>query len=225
MTPFAAVLRPEPGGGRTAKRLAALGVRAIRCPFFAYRPVDWTPPDADAFDALLLTSAAAPRLAGAGLAALRRLPVAAVGAATAAAARAAGLDVIWTGTGDAVVAAALARADGAERLLHLAGRDRSGPPGMTPDTTSITVYASEALPVPAGTVGAWAGGGVLVHSARAARRLAEVSGAAERAAVALFALSPAVLAAAGGGWRDGAAADRPDDAALCRLAAAALRAD
>ena len=80
------------------------------------------PPDhAQAVSAVLLTSANA---AGALTPALASLPVFAVGAATAAAARAAGADRVVEGEGDGValaelVAARLGRAEG--EMLHLAG--------------------------------------------------------------------------------------------------------
>ena len=66
MTRPIAVLRPEPGNAATADRIAALGLAAIRLPLFEVRALDWAPPDPAGFDALLLTSANAPRLAGPG---------------------------------------------------------------------------------------------------------------------------------------------------------------
>ena len=56
-------------------------------PLFSVESLAWKVPDAASFDALLLTSANAVRQAGAGLTQLRGLPVHAVGAATATAAR------------------------------------------------------------------------------------------------------------------------------------------
>jgi uroporphyrinogen-III synthase len=221
MTGFAAVLRPEPGNAATAARLAALGVSVRRLPLFRYAPLAWTPPDPAAFDALLLTSAAAARLAGPGLARLAHLPVAAVGAATARAAREAGLSVAMVGAGDAAAAVAGARTRGWHRLLHLAGRDRTAG-----DVPALAVYAAEAAPLAPGAVRALEGGVALLHSPRAARRLAAATAedGADRARIALAALSPAVLAAAGPGWRAAVAAERPDDGALCRLAAAMVAA-
>nr|WP_241769309.1 uroporphyrinogen-III synthase [Sphingomonas melonis] len=102
------VVRPEPGTARTLARLRALGVDAAAFPLFATVPVPWQAPDPAAHDALLITSANAVRHAGPTLAALAHLPVIAVGAQTAAAARAAGLAVAVVGTGG--VAEALAAA-------------------------------------------------------------------------------------------------------------------
>ena len=65
---------------------------------------------------------------------------------------------------------------------------------------------------------ALAGTVALLHSARAARRLAALVDG-RRSAISLAALSPAVAAAAGAGWGHVAAADAPSDAALVALAA------
>lgn len=216
---FAAVVRPEPGNARTVARLEALGVAVRRLPLFAVRPLDWEPPDPAAFDALLLTSANAPRLAGSGLERLRVLPAVAVGEGTAAAARAAGLDVTVVGDAGVAQAQSRARAAGRARLLHLAGRHRM-PDG--PGVTAIPVYAAEAVPLPPGAVRALENGVVLLHSARAAARLAAAvaEDGADRGRMALAALGPAVLEAAGPGWAAASrVAARPSDDALCRLAA------
>lgn len=201
-----AVLRPEPGNAATAARIEALGLRALRLPLFAVRPVAWAPP-AGNYDALLLTSANAVRHAGAGLATVRHLPVRAVGAATAAAARAAGLTVAATGTSDAAAIAA-----GGGRLLHLAGRDRVALPGVD----AVTVYAAEPVEVDAGVLPATV---ALLHSARAAARLAELVAPDLRETMRVAALSPAVAAASGGGWARILSAEAPTDSALVALAA------
>ncbi|MBB4618154.1 uroporphyrinogen-III synthase [Sphingomonas abaci] len=214
MTRPIAVLRPEPGNGRTADRLAALGLAVIRQPLFAVAPVAWTAPDPTGFDALLLTSANAVRHAGIAATPLARLPVWAVGSATAAAARAAGLRVARTGTGGV---AALVGDRGDRRLLHLAGRERQAVPGVT----AITVYAADPLPVAAAAWAALSGSVALLHSPRAARALA--AGVVDRASLRLAALSPAILAAAGSGWDHALAVAVPEEDAL--LAAARALAD
>lgn len=214
MTRTALVLRPAPGAARTLARLAALDVPARALPLFAVSPRAWAPPAAGEHDALLLTSANAVRHAGAGLAAVAHLPVVAVGEATAAAARAAGLVVAVTGAGD--VAAAVAGAGAFPRLLHLAGADHVAVPGVE----RRIVYASLPLPVDAAALEAAARGGVaLLHSARAAARFAEVLPAGARGDVRLACLSAAVARAAGEGWAALAVAPRPADAALAALAA------
>lgn len=211
----ALVLRPAPGNARTCAALAAAGMQPVALPLFEAVPVGWSPPDPSDYDALLLTSAQAVRLAGDGLAELAELPVVAVGAATAATARAAGLRVAIVGDGD--VSAAVARAAAFPRLLHLAGRDRIAQPGVT----ALTVYASDPLPVAPAALAAAVDAVVLLHSARAAQRFAALAASLPRAKIRLAALSPTVAAAAGPGWARVVVADRPDDAALVQAARAA----
>jgi uroporphyrinogen-III synthase len=202
-----AVLRPEPGNAATAARIEALGLTAIRLPLFEVRPLVWTPPDPGGFDALLLTSANAVRHAGVGLDLLRALPVVAVGEATARAARTARLAIEAVGSGD--VASAV-RASGGRRLLHLCGRDH-----VAAAAASVAVYAAEELPVISARP--LDGCVVLVHSVRAARRLATL---VERDGVKdlrVAAISDAARLA--GPDVAGAVADRPDDTALVALAA------
>lgn len=221
MSARVAVLRPEPGASGTAARARARGVDALVRPLFAYHAVAWDPPDPRRFDALLLTSAAALRLAGPGLAELRPLPVVAVGPATARAALEAGLRVTVTGDAGAERAVDLARTAGLRRLLHLAGRERMPDrPGVEP----VVVYASEPVdPEPGWTRVLLDGWTALLHSPRAAARLAGLvdRDGTPRGGIALAALAPAVLAAAGRGWGRAAAAARPDDDALLDLVAGA----
>ena len=201
------VLRPEPGNAATAARIEALGLAAIRLPLFAVRPLAWTPPDPASYDALLLTSANAVRHAGAGLDALRGLPVVTVGEATARAARAAGLAVETVGNAD--VASAV-QASGRTRPLHLAGREH-----VPAGATTIAVYAAEEVPIV--DASALSGSVALVHSARAGRRLTEL---VERDAIAdlrVACISEAVRSA--GPDAPGAVAVRPDDTSLVALAA------
>lgn len=213
-----AVLRPEPGNAATAQAIEALGRRAIRLPLFRIVPLAWDGPGAEAHDALILTSANAVRQAGAALRAYATLPVHAVGAATAAAARAAGLRVVATGDSDGRALLDAAGAAGVRRALLLTGRDRAvaGHPVLH---AIRAVYASEAI---AGVDAALLDGTVaLVHSQRAARRLAMLAEARETIAVA--AIAPAVADALGAGWRAVAVAARPDDPAV--IAAAIALAD
>jgi uroporphyrinogen-III synthase len=208
----ALVVRPEPGNARTVARLWAGGGAALAWPLFAPAPVAWEIPDVAAHDALLVTSANAVRLGGPGLARLAMLPVVAVGAETAAVATAAGFTVAAVGTGDVAAALAAGRAIGLERPLHLAGREHvdSGQP------TTI-VYASADVATDAAAFATAAQGRiVLLHSVRAACRVAALI-PANRKTVGIAALSAKVLAAAGGGWGVALVADVPTDAALCRL--------
>jgi len=214
-----AVLRPEPGNTATAAAIEALGLTAIRLPLFEVHAIDWVAPDASRFDALLLTSANAPRHAGPGLAGLRCLPVHAVGDATAAAARNAGLEVVAVGDRDGAALVAAAAASGVRRGLLLGGRDRAL--GSDPIIAeAIAVYASDPMAVPVEALDQLAGSVVLVHSPRAARRLADLIDRVgiDRRTVRLAAISAAAVDAAGGDWERIAAAAVPDDATLIALA-------
>lgn len=204
MTRAIAVLRPEPGNAATALRIEALGRRALRLPLFAVHGVTWSPPDPAAYDSLLLTSANALRHGGPGLAALIRLPVHAVGGATADAARAAGFSI--AAVGDAGVAAM--RPPG--RVLRLVGRDHHAFAGA--DT--IVVYASAPLHP---DLAALAGSVALIHSPRAARALA-ANPIAKRSDIAVAAIGAAAVEALGAGWRAVAVAEHPTDAALIAAA-------
>ncbi|WEK44407.1 MAG: uroporphyrinogen-III synthase [Candidatus Sphingomonas colombiensis] len=216
MTRTAIVLRPAPGDAQTIARLAALDIPARALPLFAVEPVAWSLPEGE-FDALLVTSANAMRHAGDGLAAVRALPVVAVGEGSAAAAREAGLRVALAGTSDGVAVIAAARAAGFARLLHLVGHDRIGLHGVT----AVTVYRSRALDPARGALAVARGQVVLLHSPRAARHFAALSDrdGVPRDTIRLAALSEAVANAAGTGWGDIAVAARPDDMLLVTLAA------
>lgn len=206
------IVRPEPGASHSAERARALGLDALVCPLFTVEGVAWTVPDPDRFDGLLLTSANALRFAGQGLEALASLSVAAVGEATAAAARAAGLTVSDVGTGDA--ATLLRSLPGQRRLLHLAGEHR-GEIDAGHSLEAVTVYRAAAsadpgLPAVAGMV-------VAVHSPRAGARLAEL--VTVRNSTLISAISEAAAKACGSGWEAASWPAVPNDGALLALAA------
>lgn len=216
MTRRVAVLRPEPGNGATVEAVRRARLEPIALPLFAIAPLAWTPPEPEAFDGLLLTSANGVRAAGPGLAALASLPAFAVGAATAAAARQAGLAIIAQGAEGVEAIVAEAKAQGRPRLLHLAGRARMPAPA---GVTAITVYESRAIDVDPAALRSLEGHVALLHSPRAARRFAALAAdTLGRGAVRLAALSPAVAEAAGTGWEAIAVAATRDDAALVALA-------
>ena len=206
------VLRPEPGAGATAARARALGLEPVVAPLFEIRPVGPGPVDAAAFDALLLTSANAARHAPDGHSSLR---VFAVGEASADAARARGFTEVNVGPSDAAAAVEAMARSGVKRALHLCGRDHLAVahPGLGIERR--IVYAAEPVDVPAGAL---AGPAVaMVHSARAAERLAGL--APDRGAIALAAISEAAAEAAGEGWSAKRVAAAPRDEALLELAA------
>lgn len=207
-----AILRPEPGASATLKRALGLGLDAFSLPLFEIAALDWKAPDVSGFDGLLLTSANTVRFGGAALQALRELPVYAVGEATAAEARAAGFGI--AATGDDGVERLLGSIDPALRLLHLCGRHRSEVQAAQ-TITPLAVYESRAIACV--DIGALDGCVTLIHSSRAAQRLAEL--AQMRFAIAIAAISPTAAAAAGPGWAAVHAADAPHDDALLALAA------
>lgn len=202
------IVRPEPGASATAAQARAMGLKARLMPLFEIVPLQWTAPDPDRFDAILMTSANAVRHGGAELAKLKHLPVLAVGAATGGAARAAGFTVAAIGEGGS----SQMDLPAGQRLLHLAGSDHV-PTGAA---LTISVYVARAIPKPAG-LGGLEDSVVAVHSPRAGRRLGEL--VTSRSRVAIAAISPAAAEACGAGWERVQAAPQPTDPALLALAA------
>ena len=137
------IIRPEPGcSASMAKARAMHGVEVHGFPLFEVAPRSWETALPDRYDALLVGSAMVFRYGGPGLAALKSLPVLAVGEATASAARDAGFAVAATGSSS--MQAMLGELPPAHhRLLRLAGEERvalTPPKGVTVDER--IVYAS-----------------------------------------------------------------------------------
>jgi uroporphyrinogen-III synthase len=202
------ILRPEPGAGRTAAFARQLGLATRIVPLFEVIPLAWSAPDPSEFDALVITSANAIRFGSSEIGKLKRLPVHAVGEASAAAARKAGFTVASIGAGGAETMTL----PGSQRLLHLAGADHR----PVQSALAIPVYQARAIDYPDG-LGELAGSVVAVHSPRAGRRLSEL--VAMRSSTAIVAISPAAATACGSGWLQVEAAAQPSDAALLALAA------
>ena len=126
------VLRPEPQASAMVAALAARGVEAEAAPMLdivgVADPVARVRAADAGADGLIFTSAQAARLIAADdrRADLLALPVFAVGAATAAAARAAGFLSVSSSDGDAAALVAALAASGRRRLVHVAGHDRTG---------------------------------------------------------------------------------------------------
>lgn len=200
------ILRPEPGASKTADRAIQFGLDPIVTPLFSVQSVSWSPPDPARFAACVMTSANAARLGGAALQHFIHLPLYAVAAETAAAASDVGFRNVLIGGGDVDSLGPLVPRG---RVLHFAGREHR-PLGA--DSETVTVYAS--IPVDPGPLPT--AGVALVHSTRAMERFAAL--APNRAGVAIVAISAAVGAAAGEGWRHMAIAERPDDMAMLALA-------
>ena len=205
------LLRPEPGLSASKERALALGLEVVACPLFRVEPVQWQAPDRTEFDALLLTSANAVRHGGAELAKLTSVPVHAIGAATADAARAEGFRVETIGAGHALdLLHSLPRT---LRLLHVAGEDHryigDRTVGRRIAYRSVAIDHPRLPPLP-GLV-------VAVHSPRAGQRLAELAPA--RGQTAIAAISRKAAEACGPGWERVEASDEPNDKSLLALAA------
>jgi len=224
MKPALVILRPQPGAAATQARAEAAGWRTVVAPMFAVTALRWDPPDAETFDALLMTSANAARHGGEALARYTGLPLYAVGAETADAARNAGFARIETGDSDGAAMADRLRADGRRAVLHLAGSEgrRFDERGLT--ITRRAVYASEPTEAQGLAEALSPGAVVLLHSPRAARHFARWCDAdgARRDGIALVAISNAALAEAGPGWAAAAASPAPSDAAMLAAAANVL---
>lgn len=213
------ILRPQPGADESAERARALGLEPVIAPLFTVRPLGWDAPDPALYDAVMVTSANAPRHAGAALAAYTFLPCYAVGRTSGEAARAAGFGVVHEGPSDGAALVEIMAADGIGSALHLCGREHIplAHPKLTID--SVPVYAAEAaerLPDAAGEALA-AGALALAHSPRAAETLARL--VPDRSRIRLAVISPNAAVAAGQGWASVHAAAAPRDAALLELAA------
>lgn len=211
------VVRPQPGADATAARLLALGHHPVVQPLLTTRARAWQVPAAHP-DAVILTSAAAVRHAGADANRLKSLPAFAVGEATAAAARAAGWADVTAGPG---TIQALLDGLAPGLYLHLAGAELTEVmvPGAI-QLARVTVYETPLLPLPAlPDVD-----GVLLHSPRTARQFASewdrLGG--QRGTLAIHAISAATLAAAGTGWARALAAPEPTETALLAMLPKAL---
>ncbi|WP_395621920.1 uroporphyrinogen-III synthase [Sphingomonas daechungensis] len=210
------VFRPEPASRQTIVKARALGLDANPIPLFELEALDWSPPNPHDFDGLLLTSANTVKMAGDRLDRFRTLPVHAVGEGTAVAAQVAGLGIATVGSGGVDVL--LAEVDPSARLLHLCGEDRREPEVNGRTIVSLPIYrAAEKASVDG--IGDLSGQVAVLHSPRAARRLAELVETADRATIRIAAISEATAAAAGDGWEELEVATSPNDAELLALAA------
>ncbi len=215
------VIRPEPGCSASVAMARELGLDVRGYPLFEVRGRSWAAPLASDFDALLLGSANALRHGGPGLAALKGLPVHAVGETTAQAAREMGFTIASTGAGGLqAVLDSLPQAH--RRLLRLAGDERvqlNLPRGVSLDER--VTYASVAVAMPPELIELLRSPAIVaVHSAEAVRHLTAecVRHAIRRAPLRIAALGPRVVQAAGPGWGEVAAASLPNDKALLALA-------
>jgi uroporphyrinogen-III synthase len=217
------ITRAEPGASRTADKLRALGHEPVVAPLLEVHALPG-PVDLDGVAALAFTSANGVRAfaervpeAGSG----RSLPVFAVGDATAAAARKAGFREVASASGDLDALVALIGAHAGRIRGTLLAPGPREPAGDLPGALAAKGVAARALalyetrplspPEAAGLADA-----VLIHSPRAAERLAVVT--ADRPGPAAYCISAAAAAPLAGRpfarieW-----AARPDEDSLLAL--------
>jgi uroporphyrinogen-III synthase len=197
----------------TVKRARERGLDAIAAPLFQIEPVSWRAPDVGDFDGLLLTSANAVRSAGDQLENFRSLPVYAVGEPTSKAARARGFSI--AAIGDRGIDRLIDSLPPNLRFLHLCGECRRDPLKERARIAVIPVYRAREVERP--DLRFANGAVVLIHSPRAAHRLAEL--VKDRSGILLAAISPAAAKASGTGWGAIEVANEPNDDALLALAA------
>jgi uroporphyrinogen-III synthase len=179
--------RPREDSEPLARRLAEMGVEAVIAPLIEIVPLADVELPLDGVQALLATSSNGVRALAANPAgaAARRLPLLAVGDATARTALKAGFSDVRVAGGDVDALAALARKSlepRAGRLVHVAGRDRAGDlkaalgaVGFTVDV-AVLYAAKAATALPAEARAALRAGeldAVLLYSPRTARIHAE----------------------------------------------------
>lgn len=213
------VIRPEPGNAATVAAAQALGLTALGFPLFEMAASPWEVPDPAPYQALLAGSANVFRLGGAGLARLAALPVHAVGAVTAAAARGSGFAVAQTGEGGLQP---LAETLPPGRYLRLAG-EKHVPLALSDGVVvdDVVVYAARGTAMPPALVSALASGAVvLLHSGEAALHFAAESErlGVERGALALACLAPRIGLLAGSDWQHIEIAETRSDQAVLALA-------
>ena len=180
------VTRPEPGASATAQALRSAGFDPVVLPLTGIRPLAVPETGLSVVDAVALTSANAVRHAAeALLATIRAIPLHAVGATSAQAARDAGFAEVVAGPGDA---AGLATAMGetlapGSTVLYLCGKVRKpdfelGLRGRGIRVIPIETYDTVPAEVTDGEVDKLDSGrlfAVLVHSAEAAKALAALA--------------------------------------------------
>lgn len=232
------VTRPEQDAARLAERLRAAGHRVSLQPLLTirFRDVDAAGIDPAATQALLITSANGVRALSvrADLAALRAIPVIAVGPASAEAARAAGFGVVHQAGGDvAALAAKVTELCTPENgpLVHVSGQAVAGDLQGALEACGFQVEravlydaaaAEKFAPEVVETMAARGFDGVLFYSARTAavfRTLAEGSGfdAVFDSATAFCLSEPVAAALDGLGFADVCVAARPTDEAMIAL--------
>lgn len=231
------VTRPAEDGEAFAHDLRQHGIETLLDPLLTIELLDGPPPALDGVQAVLATSANGIR-AFAARETRRTIPVYAVGAASAACARALGFDPVISAAGDVTALARLVseRLDPkAGAVLHVAGSHLAGDLAGALERAGF-VYrravlyeahtASALAPETSAALQAGTIDGVALFSPRTAKTFAALVSAAgltdRLRAVTAFCLSAAVATAARGlAWRAIAVAAQPDKDALVATIAAA----
>lgn len=194
------ITRAEPGAAATAERVRQLGHRPLVAPLLEVRPTAQAAPDLADVGALAFTSANAARIF-ASLTERRDLPVFAVGAATAKAAKAEGFPRVLSADGDveALAAGIVGRAGELRGLvLHAAAAEPAGDLAGALAKAGVrsrteTIYETAPLKPDARELeAAFAADDVLLHSPRAARQLAVLARGGRGAGLRALCLSCAV---------------------------------
>ena len=176
------IVRAEPGASATAAAIAARGGTALVAPLFTIAPIPAAWPDLSGVQALAFTSAHGVRTAPPTID--QALPVFAVGAATAAAARAAGFtDVFNAGADGAALAQLVKLALSKDKgpIVHIRGADVAFDVAGALEragfaTLTVTTYKAQGVTTlaPAILAAARDAQGVLLHSPRGAEAVARL---------------------------------------------------
>ncbi|MEP2990058.1 MAG: uroporphyrinogen-III synthase [Parasphingorhabdus sp.] len=215
------ILRPIEGAQSTAAKAQACDLNPIVDPLFEIKPLPWTAPPADQYDAIMFTSANAVKMADTKLQDYAHLPALVVGATTEREAEMAGFKVIQTGKSGVQSLVDMLPIKGFERILRLSGSEYTA---VQSDRTMdhIAVYESVCIGLGERARLSLASGVViLIHSLRAAQSLV---GEMEkwdipRARNHIIAISPNVADATGKAWKSIDVAKQPTDEALLTQAA------
>ena len=214
-------IRPEEGARSTAAHARQDGAQVLAFPLFDVVPVAWRGPDPAQIDALLLGSANAVVHAGRELARYAGKPVHAVGRRTAQAAWQSGLAIGGVGEGG-LQQVVNALGDAPVRLLRLAGKRHVAlelPANLSVETR--VVYDVKASPIPDALLAVLREGAVvMLHSGAAAehfRAECERLGL-DLGRIRIAAFGPRIAEAAGEGWGEVRAAQRPEGGAMLALA-------
>lgn len=213
------ICRPQPGADATAAKAGDFGMQAHIYPLFAPVALQWNPPAAADFDAVLLTSANTARLAGDAIRLYTHLPAYAIGEESAKAARSAGFGHVTAIGPDASATAEHIAAHGHSRVFHPGGKHIRPFKAHGLQIEHAATYEMKAAGDAKGLIRALQGvDAVLVHSPRAGERLDLLVPTELRRALLIVAISTATQNACGAGWRDILNVPKPDDKAMLAMA-------